>query len=213
MIAVVELALALIFFALPPLFTPAQSPYVVPAYYNTASLLLFALASAWLLASRRGAENRRQQPALPLAGARQTALYAGICAVMLAVAGALTQELSKLTGTAPETLITGGPQAGLWFFANNIFGALVSASFEEILYRVFLPSRLVYFKVPEYAAWAISLVLFALAHRPLGLWGMTNALLCGAALHYCYQKTASVPVICALHTAYNLAGRWLLLRF
>jgi membrane protease YdiL (CAAX protease family) len=200
--SVLELAAALCLFLLPPIFSKT-TVYIVAAYYNKSSIFLFALYSCWFLISARLGNGEKERVKIPVKIIR----YAALCAVSLATASGVTSALSKLIGGVPETVITGEWTFGVWFFANNILGAFVFASFEEILYRVFLPARLRSFKVPEWAAFAVSLVLFALAHRPLGIWGIANALLCGASLQYCYKKTGSVAAVCAVHGAYNLVGR------
>ncbi|GHT60256.1 hypothetical protein AGMMS49531_05860 [Endomicrobiia bacterium] len=204
--SVFEIAAALCFFWLPPVFTKTTA-YVVTAFYNVPFLFLFALYSCWFFISAgvigAGIERKANKPF-------KTIRYAVLCALTLIAASVATSALSEFAGGAPETVITGEWAPGFWFFVNNIVGAFVFASFEEILYRVFLPIRLRYFKIPEKAAYAVPLVLFALAHRPLGIWGIANAFLCGASLQYCYNKTGSVAAICAVHGTYNLTGRALM---
>jgi membrane protease YdiL (CAAX protease family) len=201
-ISAFEFAVVLCFFLLPPIFTKTPA-YVVSAYYNGTSIFLFTLYSCWFFISAGVSRKNSLKPV-------KIVLYAALCAVTLAAASGLTSALSKFALGAPETVITGEWSPSFWFFINNILGAFVFASFEEILYRVFLPTRLRTFKVPEYAAYSVSLVLFALAHRSLGIWGIANALVCGASLQYCYKKTGSVGAICAVHGAYNLVGRALI---
>jgi membrane protease YdiL (CAAX protease family) len=199
-ISALELAVVLCFFLLPPVFAKTTGVYVVSAYYSGVSVFLFTLYSCRLFISAGvGGKSSRK----PL----KIVLYAALCAVALAASAGLTNALSRFAGGVPETVIEGEWSPGVWFFANNVLGAFVFASFEEILYRVFLPTRLRSFKIPVAAAYSISLVFFALAHRPLGIWGIANALLCGASLQYCYKKTGSAAAICAVHGAYNLVGR------
>jgi membrane protease YdiL (CAAX protease family) len=201
-ISALELVVVLCFFLLPPIFTKATA-YVVSAYYNGTSIFLFTLYSCWFFISAGVSGKNSRKPV-------KIVLYTALCAGTLAAASGLTSALSKFAGGAPEMVITGEWSPGFWFFISNILGAFVFASFEEILYRVFLPTRLRTFKVPEYAAYSVSLMFFGLAHRSLGAWGIANALVCGASLQYCYKKTGSVSAICAVHGAYNLVGRALI---
>jgi membrane protease YdiL (CAAX protease family) len=216
-----ELAAVLAVLVFPPVFAAPQRVYAVPPYYPWQTVVFFVLCSAWLLGSLRffakppGDSGTSPEPARNVPGSvpgsvRKNALYAIICGAVLGAAALLTQGLSRLTGTSPEMTVQGAWQFSPWFFANNLLGTFAAASFEEILYRVYLPTRLRCLKLPEYGASAIALALFALAHGPLGLWGMANALLCGAALWFCYKKTGSVPLICGLHTVYNIVGRTIL---
>jgi membrane protease YdiL (CAAX protease family) len=204
-----ELAVVCIFFLLLPIFAKTNGVYTVSAYYSGLSLFLFMLYSIWLFLSA-SFSRKNSHCVIKTKTKKEITLYAALCAVMLAAASGLTQMLSKFAGGVPETIITGTPTPSFWFFVNNVLGAFVFASFEEILYRVFLPARLRQFKVPEWAAYSLSLVLFSMAHRSLGVWGMVNALVCGAALQLCYKKNGSVSTICAVHGSYNLVGRALL---
>jgi hypothetical protein len=160
----------------------------------------------------------------------------GVAAILLCVA-ALVASALVFSGlerlyplgpafVTPDPVSAAAGGAGLSWGLNNLAGALAAAAYEEALYRAYFPALLGALlgggtgKAPESGTgllpggiralvWAIPLLLFAAAHRHLGLWGMANGLCCGAALQFAYYRVGLAPVI-LIHGAYNLLGRVLL---
>ena len=97
-------------------------------------------------------------------------------------------------------------------FINFIFGVIFSAFSEEVIYRFFLPlafKEILSKKLTVYPKlWlfyeGLSLILFALGHLYLGIFGFMNALVCGFALRFCMIKTKTIWISFIIHLAYNL---------
>jgi membrane protease YdiL (CAAX protease family) len=130
---------------------------------------------------------------------------AALTVLFLGVAAALTSIGAYLTGSTPQVMPEAGSGTGFALVLKTLALTITAALFEEALYRVYLTERLRYFRVPEYCAYALSIVLFALAHRSYGVFGIVNALVAGATLQWCYRSTGSVTAIAAAHSVYNLA--------
>ena len=85
----------------------------------------------------------------------------------------------------------------------------ISAFYEETLYRQYLPETLMEIiprkgKAMFWISEIISIILFALAHRYMGLVPVINALVSGAILRFSYRKTGSIYAGLIAHFTYNI---------
>lgn len=96
---------------------------------------------------------------------------------------------------------------------SGIFKFLISAFFEESLYRLFLPAALLIFtqnlrirfpKVVRFLIEAVCVVVFALGHRYMGIVAVVNALISGTALRVIYFKNKSILYGFSAHFLYNI---------
>ena len=143
----------------------------------------------------------------------------------------LLENATGTTGTAGAAAVRAvlfGTPGGTFRFVSGI---IVLASYEEMLYRFFLPEkarRIVSLAFadsfsaasdPEktrhavrtarishvfYAlAEVIPVALFALAHRYLGVYAVGNALCAAVILRTAFCKKVPIGALCAVHAAYN----------
>lgn len=99
---------------------------------------------------------------------------------------------------------------------------LMSAFFEEVLYRKFLPESLIRFcnfirneKILRIAKWSaeiIAVLVFAFAHRYLGYLAVLNAFVSGIILRLCYIKSKSIFPGFIAHAAYNIFSCLILMK-
>lgn len=92
----------------------------------------------------------------------------------------------------------------------------VFACTEEILYRYYLPKTFKYFSIGIFhnkniaarkffiaVGEILSILLFALAHRYLGIFAVFHAFISGALLRWNIKKTDTVVSVCLIHCFYN----------
>lgn len=93
-------------------------------------------------------------------------------------------------------------------FVYIVFTLLVSAYYEEVLYREFLPESLSIFlsRFPKIKLLleALVIAIFAFSHRYEGLLAVINAAISGVILRLCMKKTKSVYTGALAHFVYNL---------
>jgi membrane protease YdiL (CAAX protease family) len=210
----IEFALVILFLVLPPILwgirgmLQGATAYRVDPLYPVPDILARTFYAVWLYYLYTGTKSRKTQ------GTHRIPMFA-LTLAAVALSSLVFQGLSRLLplSTPPEIIGMSIPGYDPWFIANNIIGTAIFAFFEELLYRTYLPSRLLNFRLNKYTGAALSQGLFAIAHISMGPWGVLNALVCGLSLQLCYQKTKSLTVITAIHILYNLAGRAWLFRF
>ncbi|MBP5438495.1 MAG: CPBP family intramembrane metalloprotease [Treponema sp.] len=99
---------------------------------------------------------------------------------------------------------------------------MAGAFFEEVLYREFFPKTLytlldglssdkMKLAVRIFVE-ASAVVIFAMAHRYMGIFAVANAALCAVALRNCYVKTDSAYTGTAVHFLYNMISLFFVLR-
>ena len=134
----------------------------------------------------------------------------GILTLLLIFAsGFLTSIIShKPEPVIPQKTLTGWI---VFFLITCIF-----ASTEEVLYRYYLPQTLKFFidgfyqnndtkakriciEIGEFFA----VLLFALAHRYLGIAAVIHAFISGALLRWNIKKTDTLVSVCLIHSLYN----------
>lgn len=148
----------------------------------------------------------------------------GTCGA-LCVCAALLQLASLCLGSGKTDIQVIMPDsAGGWLFCTAAF--LLSAFYEEALYRAFLPETVsallsgcllrnphrAYTKqrLCGFTAELFSAAVFALSHRYLGMIAVINAAGGHVILRACFKKTQSVVPGCAAHFFYNILNLLLL---
>lgn len=112
--------------------------------------------------------------------------------------------------SAPEQKILPPKNALGWI--NFALGTPCAAFSEEVIFRLYLPSRFSlffekendsFFSFRRFVLECIPLALFSLAHFYQGFFGILNAFLCAIALRRCFLKTRSIFVPFFVHALYN----------
>ncbi|MBP5696198.1 MAG: CPBP family intramembrane metalloprotease [Treponema sp.] len=108
------------------------------------------------------------------------------------------------------------------FFLSIVLNFLAGAFFEEVLYREFFPKTLYALldgissdkmKVAvRIFVEASAVLIFAAAHRYMGIFAVANAALCAIALRNCYVKTEAAYTGAVVHFFYNMINLFFLLR-
>lgn len=127
---------------------------------------------------------------------------------LLMLAFALSQFLSiTFPSLVHQNTEIAFPQT-LWQWISVLLVFLVSAVYEEVLYRQFLPfvALLIAGKVKlfQFLAELVAVLVFAFSHRYLGLVAVINAFVCGIILRWCYIKTRSFVPGAIAHFLYNI---------
>lgn len=111
----------------------------------------------------------------------------------------------------PDYQIAIPKNATEWLFCILTF--LLSASFEEILYRFYLPEFLLQYaggrKKIVILIEVLTALFFAFAHSYAGLFAVLNALFAHIVLRCCYKKTSFIGAGIAAHFIYNLVQLFL----
>lgn len=82
---------------------------------------------------------------------------------------------------------------------------LVTCFYEEIIYRFYIPDFLISnVKFPKIVPEILSILIFALSHRYLGLAPVINAFFAGFVLRRCYLKSSSIITCFLAHFSYNI---------
>ena len=97
----------------------------------------------------------------------------------------------------------------LW--VNFIAGTICAGFYEEVLYRFYLPEAMRHLvakfpRIKQIVPEAVAVMLFALGHIYLGIFGVANALLCGIVLRLCMWRTHSLWYSLVPHVLYNFCS-------
>lgn len=191
---------------LPPCFLSA--PAAVTLAPSAGHALLCAAAAAVLLRYKKAllpsAENTSAGKAVT-AGAAM--LSFGILCVSSALMSAASSALQKADVLHDATSISRLP-ASLMEFLLCAASFMLSAFYEETIYRLYLPAALrrVFAKARygKMIAEAAGVLLFAFAHKYSGGMSIVNALIAAAALRMCVVRGKSLAAAMGVHTAYNM---------
>jgi membrane protease YdiL (CAAX protease family) len=199
LVLLAELLFASAFLLIPPILAP-PAPFAFP---DLQTMFVCAALAAWFAFERRfvGGQRAERLPfraAALCSAASLLALFA--CAAGISLACRFAGIGAHPPAEAAVHTAFAGQTGGA--FLRAAAGFAVLAAYEEALYRVFLPTRLAYFRAP--APVLLSAALFALAHRSGGLSATLNALAAGGVLHWCYAKTRSLLAVWIPHGLYNL---------
>lgn len=225
-----EYCIIIIVFVLPPIFTlPARGfseGKNIPPSLSFGGLIFYAAAAVFLY--------RRAERALAAVPGRFSIkkIFESLYKMIICYCALLTSALfwnyaAKITGNAelPSFIVPHAFDKRLLLYVS----AIVLASYEEMLFRFFLPERglaliksfilqdsypadteEVVAKKSQFlsfltaAAELIPIVLFALAHRYLGTYAVGNALCAAIILRLALYKNLHIAALCAVHAAYNI---------
>jgi membrane protease YdiL (CAAX protease family) len=215
----IEFIFLCVFFIFPPLFSttgPIKLSYSIPHAFSSAqitgllvSLLLFIQHKddffyPFIIQSIK-VHNKKFR----------MLLYSGI---FLLTFGELTATASVIE-LAAQFFITSNHQAlsvsvlnkGIENFSRYTAAFLLSAFYEETVFRMYLPSvisKFVSTKIPHNVSVIFgevcSVLLFAFSHRYLGWFSVLNALFAAIYLRICYKKSGSIFLGTLAHVVYNL---------
>ncbi|MCR5317489.1 MAG: CPBP family intramembrane metalloprotease [Treponema sp.] len=110
----------------------------------------------------------------------------------------------------------------LLFFLSVALNFFAGAFYEEVVYREFLPENLYALldgllpggleRAVKFFVEVSAVLLFALAHRYMGIFAVANAALCAIALRNCYVKTDAAYTGTVVHFLYNMISLFFVLR-
>jgi membrane protease YdiL (CAAX protease family) len=197
-------------FALPPLFARNASPEAFTAWKFPVLPVLYACFAALLLRYSGIARNE------PCSSAQSRRImiymrigYASASFGALCVISSVIELVLHFTGSSVHQNVALPSTAISVVFCIVEFAC--SSFFEEVLYRFYLPEALISLltKIPRFryslmTAETVCIMLFACAHRYLGIPSVINAAAAGIILRLCYKKSGSVSAGTAAHFLYNL---------
>ena|SRR5574344_595660 len=204
-----------VLFALPPLFARNASPEAFTAWTFPVLPLLYAFFAALLLRYSgivhiqqcSSSQSRRIMMYMRIGYA--SASFGALCVISSAV-----ELFLHFTGSSVHQNVTLPSTALSVVFCIIEFAC--SSFFEEVLYRFYLPESLIslltkktHFRYSRITSETICILLFACAHRYLGIPSVINAAAAGIILRLCYKKSSSVSAGTAAHFAYNLLSLYL----
>lgn len=209
----------LVFFAwiLPSLLFRDTSGRIFTEWHFPLANLTFLIAAVLVCAGELKNNGRNLKFERHQASAKNI-LTALITLCALFALSFISQSAASFSGfTAENTAIRKpGNLQEMIFCLLTFFSA---ALFEELVFRFYEPfslKKLLSF-VPEfYAALLSELIpaaLFALCHRYLGLFAVSNAFFAHFALRFCFKKTGNIFYPFASHFAYNLLSLYTMLMF
>lgn len=218
---ILEYCIIIVIFVLPPIFSHAGPDFSgeknIPSFLPFGALVFYAAVAVFLYF-----RTERRSDILgifePLSFKRILSLVYKIivCYCALLASALFWNYIAKITGKTelPPFMFPQSVDKRFLLCAS----AIVLASYEEMLFRFFLPERSLAliksiaaaYKKSEppvaavIAAELIPIVLFALAHRYLGLYAVCNALCAAVILRFALYKKLHIAVLCAVHSAYNI---------
>ena len=217
---ILEYCIIIVVFVLPPIFSHAGSDFSgeknIPSFLPLGALTVYAAAAVFLyLRSERRSKIFGISEAFSFKRILSLVYKMVVCYCALIVSALFWNYIAKITGKTelPPFNLPTTFNKRLLLFAS----AIVLASYEEMLFRFFLPERGLAivksiasaYEKPEQpvaviAAELIPIVLFAFAHRYLGLYAVCNALCAAVILRFALYKKLHIAVLCAVHSAYNI---------
>ena len=217
---ILEYCIIIVVFVLPPIFSHAGPDFSgeknIPPFLPLGALTVYAAAAVFLyLRTERRSKIFGISEAFSFKRILSLVYKMVVCYCALIVSALFWNYIAKITGKTelPPFNLPTTFNKRLLLFAS----AIVLASYEEMLFRFFLPERGLAivksiasaYEKPEQpvaviAAELIPIVLFALAHRYLGIYAVCNALCAAVILRFALYKKMHIAVLCAVHSAYNI---------
>ena len=217
---ILEYCIIIVVFVLPPIFSHAGSDFSgeknIPAFLPLGALTVYAAAAVFLyLRTERRSKIFGISEAFSFKRILSLVYKMVVCYCALIASALFWNYIAKITGKTelPPFNLPTTFNKRLLLFAS----AFVLAFYEEMLFRFFLPERglaivksiaAAYKKTEQpvavIVAELIPIVLFALAHRYLGLYAVCNALCAAVILRLALYKKLHIAVLCAVHGAYNI---------
>lgn len=136
-------------------------------------------------------------------------LFAAGTFLVLVIISFLLQKIGNLVSHSPLSPVVKPSEPKTIFYC--VLNFLLSAFYEETVYRFFIPEALLYLtrnfkdrKMIQTDCEILSCMLFALGHVYLGILSVINGALAYVVLRYCFKKTKSLVPGTAAHFLYNL---------
>jgi membrane protease YdiL (CAAX protease family) len=202
-------------FVIPPLFVKTVQPEAFSSWTFPVQQLFFAAAAGILIwYMKDGKKQKKKKPAERQISIIINSGYVLFTFGALCVTAALMELIIHFTGIHSSVIPVRPASAVQLLFCILDFAA--ASFFEEAIYRLYLPemfrkylSCIPRFRFAEVCAEALSVVLFALAHRYLGIPSVVNAALACIFLRVCCKKTGTVLTNTTAHFAYNIVSLFL----
>lgn len=205
---IVIFSLVFIFFVLPPLFSKPAILAFSDWKFPLSQAFLFAL-SLFLFFSHKELWKK------PLHSGKFFIFYDLIfpatftVCILFSISFFLNGIALLLKVSGPDYSIAIPQNILQWCFCLLTF--IFAASFEEILYRFYIPDFLLHISCNrKILIEAFTALLFAFAHFYGGVFAVINALLAHVVLRLCYKKTGFIVCGLAAHFIYNLIQLFLL---
>lgn len=214
------------FLVLPPLSLAPQNTVNLTVNYDTYAVFFRAIVIIYLTfrlydnshKTSRRIKSTRPHTNIPkfLQLVIQTVLVLGLLFAVSMIFSYISSLLGNVTAiiqvSPPQTIVL-----WLWF----IFGTIIFACFEEILFRRYLPDQARYFintlnnkvsssktkkslKIALFFVELLFIILFALAHRYMGFFAILTALCSAIVLRLSVCKFDSLIPACIAHSVHNL---------
>lgn len=204
----IELFIILTFFILPPIFTSTNDS-VGYVEFNIFHIITYGFLGVYcfLRSKKFGEHNLNSNPQKRIFNKKNLLFFFGTL-VFLFINGIFWKWISKNNFTKVENIKT------IYFHIFQVFGLFIYASYEEIMYRSFLPLSFEktfskstkkenlskgYFIFIE----ILCLLLFSFGHIYMGIFAVFNALFAGIALRFLAWKTKSIFPNVIVHFIYN----------
>ncbi len=211
------------FLIAPPLFTSPKSEIILDFSkgYTVSTYAVF-LVSVFIFAERVYADKKNSKTSDLIAKKSsfiEKISVGTVCLGAIFIASAVFQIFSlhenKNSFNSQKIIF---PE-NFFYFANFLFGTFFAAFSEEVIYRFYLPfalkenvKNLSRGKLNSENSKTLSLLfeflsvcIFALGHRYLGILAVLNAFFSGLILRFCMIKTKSVFVPFLIHSIYNFS--------
>jgi len=204
----IELFIILTFFILPPIFTSTNNSHGY-LEFSIFHIITYGFLGVYcfLRSKKIGEHNLNSNPQKGIFNKKNLLLSFGTL-VFLFINGIFWKWISKNNFTKVENIKT------IYFHIFQVFGLFIYASYEEIMYRSFLPfsfnknfSKLINKEIlPKgYVIFIeiLCILLFSFGHIYMGIFAVFNAFFAGIALRFLVWKTKSVFPSTIIHFIYN----------
>lgn len=220
---IIEYCIIIAIFAVPPVFAPKPAfeshTANIPAFFSPLPIIFYALISVFLYLRTKTqfSIKKNGQNSFSAPKAVYTCGGALLCCCALIISAFFWNYIARIAHEVKQPpLVLPKTFGGRFLFFTS---AIVLASYEELLFRFFLPECGLFIvrnsthgsgksKIPParvIAAELIPIVLFTLAHRYLGVYAAGNALCAAVILRFALYKKLHIGALCAVHGAYNIA--------
>ncbi len=193
--------LIFVFFAIPPVLNNSQ-PSFSPAMPLLSLIVYVALSIYILIKNKFGKTDFRSFSVVTS--------FALLCMLLL---NAKIWDLATILFSESQSEVTKTISEGFLENAYIVFSLFVSALYEELLFRQFLPEgalRAVNTKIARICTEIAVVMIFALGHRYLGIWAVLNAFTAGCILRFFCIRTGSFISGFVAHFVYNVIVFFLL---
>jgi membrane protease YdiL (CAAX protease family) len=201
--------LIFVFFAIPPVLNNSQ-PSFSPAMPLLSLIVYVALSIYILIKNKFGKTDFRSFSVVTS--------FALLCMLLL---NAKIWDLATILFSESQSEVTKTISEGFLENAYIVFSLFVSALYEELLFRHFLPESAYSFvksfskqtgnaKIARICVEISIIMIFALGHRYLGIWAVLNAFTAGCILRFFCIRTGSFISGFVAHFVYNVIVFFLL---